>query len=530
MRPISALGLVACLLFAAPVGASEYDLVLRNARVVDGTGAPWFRADVALNGDTIAAVGPSLPGTGRREIDVGGQVVAPGFIDLHTHARRGILEVPTADNYILQGVTTLFEGQDGDSPLPIHELLTRVAALPPAVNFATFVGHGSVREAVLGREDRLPTAEELARMIAVVEESMRDGAFGLSTGLFYVPGAFARTGEVVELARAAGRLGGIHISHMRDEAAGVLESVAETIAIGERGGLPTQITHHKIIGKAGWGRSTETLRLVEAARARGVDVTIDQYPYTASSTSFSAALFPSWALEGGRERMSERLSDPTSRARIRDKVIGKIRNEWGGGDASRLQVAACPHDSSLDGKDLAEILRERGKEPTVEEAADLAIEIVEDGGAIGIFHAIDEEDVERILASPFTMVASDGEIPIFGQGAPHPRSYGAFVRVLGVYVRERGVLSLEDAVRKMTSLPAARVGLLDRGIVRPGMKADLAVFDPATVRDHATFAEPHAYAEGVAYVLVNGILVVDEGRLSGLRPGRVLRGVAAAAH
>ena len=527
MRPISALGLVACFLVATPATASEYDLVLRNARVVDGTGAPWFRADVALNGDTIAAVGPSLGGTGRREIDVGGQVVAPGFIDLHTHARRGIFEVPTADNYVLQGVTTLFEGQDGDSPLPIDELLTRVAALPPAVNFATFVGHGSVRDAVLGREDRLPTAEELARMIAIVEESMHDGAFGLSTGLFYVPGAFARTEEVVELARAAGRLGGIHISHMRDEAAGVLESVGETIAIGERGGLPTQITHHKIIGRAGWGRSAETLRLVEAARARGVDVTIDQYPYTASSTSFSAALFPSWALEGGRERMSERLSDPTSRARIRDEVIGKIRNERGGGDASRLQVAACPHDPSLDGKNLAEILRERGKEPTVEGAADLAIEIVEGGRAIGIFHAIAEEDVERILASPFTMVASDGGIPIFGQGAPHPRSYGTFVRVLGVYVRERGILSLEDAVRKMTSLPASRVGLLDRGIVRPGMKADLAVFDPATVRDRATFAEPHAYAEGVRYVFVNGILVVDEGRLSGLRPGRVLRGAAA---
>jgi len=363
-------------------------------------------------------------------------------------------------------------------------------------------------------------------MVATVEGGMRDGAFGLSTGLFYVPGTFARTDEVVALARAAGRLGGLHISHMRDEAAGILESVKETIAIGERGGLPTQITHHKIIGRQGWGRSVDTLRLVAAARRRGVDVTIDQYPYTASSTSFSAALFPPWALEGDEEARARRLADPRSRARIREVVVEKILNERGGGDPSRLQVSACAHDPTLDGKDLAAVLRERGREPSVEAAADLVLEIVEAGGCVGIFHAIAEEDVARILASPVTMVASDGEIPVFGQGAPHPRSYGTFVRVLGVYVRERKVLGLEEAVRKMTSLPATRVGLTDRGLIRPGMKADLTVFDPATIRDRATFTEPHAYAEGVLDVLVNGILVVEEGRLTGRRPGRVLRGGA----
>ncbi|MCG6927376.1 MAG: D-aminoacylase [Acidobacteria bacterium] len=520
-------GLGVSLAATSRAAAQEYDLILRNGRVVDGTGGPWFRADVAVSGETIVALGPSLPGTGRRTIDLGDQVVAPGFIDVHTHTCRGIIEVPTADNYVLQGVTTVFDGQDGSSPLPVAGLLERVAALPPAVNFGTFVGHGSAREEVMGREDRAPTPAELERMVAIVTQSMKEGAFGLSTGLFYVPGAFASTDEVVALARAAGESGGIHVSHMRDEAAGVLESVAETIAIGEEGQLPTQLTHHKIIGRAGWGRSVETLRLVAEARARGIDVTIDQYPYTASSTSFSAALFPRWALEGGAEARAARLAEPESRARVREAVIGKIRKERGGGDASRLQIAAFPGDPSFDGKTLADVLREQNQEPTVEAAADLAIEIVERGGATGIFHAMAEEDVERILASPFTMVASDGEIPVFGRGQPHPRSYGTFARVLGFYVRERGLLTLEEAVRKMTSLPAMRVGLSGRGLVRPGMKADLVVFDPATIRDRATFEKPHAYAEGVSLLLVNGTLVVDEGRLTGVRPGRVLLGPAA---
>jgi dihydroorotase/N-acyl-D-amino-acid deacylase len=524
---VKRVAIVVVLLAAVPTLAQEYDVILRNGRVVDGTGAPWFRADVAVSSDSIVAVGAGLPGTGRREIDVRGRVVAPGFIDIHTHARRGIFEVPTADNYLLQGVTTLFDGQDGFSPLPLGEFLERVAALPPAVNFGSFVGHGSVREAVMDRESRPPGPHELDAMIELVGEAMAEGAFGLSTGLFYVPGAFAETGEVVSLGRVAGFMGGIHISHMRDEAAGVLESVAETIAIGERGGLPTQITHHKIIGRAGWGKSSDTLRLVREARARGVDVTIDQYPYTASSTSFSAALFPAWAQEGGDEALTERLSDAETRARVREAVIKKIRDERGGGDASRLQIASFEGDPSLDGRTLADVLTARGREATVEEAADLVLEIVARGGATGIFHAMSEEDVERILLSPFTMVASDGAIPVFGRGRPHPRSYGTFPRVLGHYVRERGLLTLEEAVRKMTSLPAARLGLVDRGLLRPGMKADLVVFDPATIRDRATFEDPHVYAEGVLFVLVNGLAVVDEGRPSGLRPGQVLLGPGA---
>jgi dihydroorotase/N-acyl-D-amino-acid deacylase len=516
----------AALLSSTGARAQDYDLLITNARVVDGTGAPWRRADVAVRGDTIVAVSSTSLGSARRVVDAGGRVVAPGFIDLHTHAWPAILERPLAENYARQGVTTLVGGPDGSSPLPLGPSLEKVAALPPALNFASFVGHGSVRGAVIGGVDRAPDAGELARMQELVRAAMREGAFGLSSGLFYVPGSFARTDEVIALARVAGGLGGIHVSHMRDEAAGVLDSVRETIAIGEQGGLPTQVTHHKMIGRVAWGKSAESLRLMQEARARGVDVTVDQYPYTASSTSIAAALLPAWALEGDAATLRRRLGDKAERARILEAVAERIRNERGGGDPGNITVAACGFDRTLEGQTLAEILRGRGIPVTVESAAELALEIVERGGASGIFHAIAEPDVEHILAWPFTMVASDGEIPAFGQGSPHPRSYGTFARVLGVYVRDKKLLTLEEAVRRMTSLPAARLGLSDRGLVRPGQKADLVVLDPATVGDRATFEKPHQYAEGVSLVVVNGQVVFDGERMTGARPGRVLRGPA----
>jgi dihydroorotase/N-acyl-D-amino-acid deacylase len=525
-----ALLLVSLALAPARGGGGEIDLLVKGGRVVDGTGAPWIRADVAVKGDSIVAVAPRIDGPARRTVDAAGRVVAPAFIDVHTHARRGIFAVPTAENYVRQGVATLVEGQDGSSPLPLGAFLDKVEALRPAVNFASLVGHGSVREEVLGAADRAPSAAERARMQDLVRAAMRDGAFGLSTGLFYVPGAFARTDEVVALARAAGEMGGIHVSHVRDEAAGILESVAETIAIGEEGRLPTQVTHHKVIGRAGWGRSRETLRLLEEARRRGVDATVDAYPYTASSTALAAALLPSWALEGGGDALRQRLSSPETRGRLREVAVARIRDERGGGDPANVRIAACPFDHTLEGRTLADILAARGQEASVENAADLVLEIVERGGASGVFHAIAEEDVERILRSPLAMVASDGEVPVFGRGAPHPRSYGTFPRVLGVYVRERGLLPLEEAVRKMTALPAARLGLGDRGLVRPGMKADLVVFDPATIGDRATFEKPHQYAVGVTLVVVNGEVVLDGESMTGARPGRVLRGPAFAGH
>ncbi len=518
-----ATALLALLAMVRPGDAQEADLVLRNARIVDGTGAPWFRGDVAIAGDTIVAIGQRLP-RGRREIDVKEQIVAPGFIDIHTHAIRRITATPGADNYVRQGVTTLIEGQDGFSLLPIANLLTRAAALPLGVNFGTFVGHGSIREAVVGFDNRTPTGAELERMQEMARQGMRDGAFGLSTGLFYTPATFAKTDEVIALARAVGELGGMHISHMRDEAAGVVDSVRETIAIGEEGHLPTQITHHKIVGKADQERSRETLRLVEEARARGVDVTIDQYPYTASSTTISTALLPAWGLEGTDAQVRQRLADPAVRDRMRDAVVDKLVNERGGGDLRNVQISACGFDPTLAGKDLGAITRERGKEPTFENAADVVMDIVARGDAWGVFHAIPEADVVRVLTSPYTMIGSDGEIPEFGKGVPHPRSYGTFARVLGVYVREKGVLRLEEAVRKMTSMTATRLGLGDRGLLRPGMKADVTVFDPATIRDAATFEQPHQHADGVSLVLVNGVAVYEAGKMTGASPGRVLKG------
>ncbi|GIW51878.1 MAG: aminoacylase [Gemmatimonadales bacterium] len=519
----SALGAVRAL---TAQGEPPYDIVLKNARIVDGTGSPWYRADLAIRGEVIARIAPSITDAARRVIDVRGQVVAPGFIDIHTHARRAIFQLPTADNYVRQGVTTLIEGPDGGSPVPLGPFLARLDSLPKSVNIGSFIGQGSVREAVIGEVNRRPAPEELDRMRALVEQGMLDGAFGLSSGLFYVPGAFTPTEEVIELARVAGRFGGIYISHMRDEAAGVVESVLETIRIGEEGGLPAQITHHKIVGPGYWGRSVETLRLVDEARARGVDVTIDQYPYTASSTSITSALLPSWAQEGGRERLLSRLSDRQTRERIKRESAEIIKLERGGGDPKNVVIARCEWDSALAGKTLADVARARGWEPTPEGGAEAAIWITEQGGCQGIFHAISEEDLVRILRHPATMVASDGGIVIFGEGHPHPRSYGTFARVLGHYVRDRGVLRLEEAVRKMTSFPAQRLGLVDRGVLRPGMKADIAVFDPERVRDAATFERPHQYAEGFSLVLVNGQVVFENGRITEARPGRVLYGPA----
>jgi len=504
-----------------------YDLVLRNARVVDGTGSPWYRADIALRGDTIVRIAPAISEAGGRVIDVRDLVVAPGFIDIHTHASRNIFALPTADNYIRQGVTTVFEGADGGGsglagglPAPIKPFLDRLEATPRSINVASFIGQGAVRESVMGLVNRTATPDERE----VVRQGVRDGAFGLSTGLFYVPGAFTPLEEVVELQKVVAPYRGVHTSHMRDEAAHVIDSVKETIAIGELGGVPTHVSHHKIIGKAYWGQSVETLKLIDAARARGVDVTLDQYPYTASSTTIQAALLPAWAMEGGIAAAGKRLKDPATRAKIKAETTKILLTERGGGDPKAVSIITCDWNPALAGKNLGEVTLAQGREATLENAAETVLWLVENGGCRGIFHAIGEEDVVRILAHPATMIASDGSVEIFGKASPHPRSYGTFARVLGVYVREKHIITLEDAVRKMTSFPAARVGLSDRGILRPGMKADIAVFDPQRVRDKATYDQPHQYAEGFAYVIVNGQIVFENGAMTAARPGRVLYG------
>ena len=511
-----------------------YDVLIRNARVVDGTGNAWFKADVAFRGDTIAAIAPQIDIQAARVIDAADQVLAPGFIDLHVHAidvAAGaasavlpILETPTAEQYIRQGVTTLITGPDGTSPLPLKPVLDQISAARLVPNLGTFVGHGSIRESVLGRENRPPTATELESMRRLVRVAMQDGAVGISTGLFYVPAAFAKTAEVIELAKIAGEAGGIHISHMRDEAQGVLDSVKETIRIGEEGGLPTQVTHHKAIGKLAWGNTVQTLRLIDEARQRGVDATMDVYPYTASSTSISAALIPAWAREGGSQAIAQRLKEQQTRRRILGEASRAILEERGGGDPHNIQISRCDWKPELAGMRLDEVAVARGLKPTVTDAADSALWIMDNGDCGAIFHAISEDDVQRVIRHPASMIASDGRVTVFGRAIPHPRGYGTFPRVLGRYVRELNVVSLEEAIRKMTSFPAQRIGLRERGLLRVGMKADAVIFNPRTVRDRATYDAPHQYAEGFAAVIVNGQVVFENGKMTGARPGRLLYG------
>jgi N-acyl-D-amino-acid deacylase len=522
MRAVLLFLLVALVLFAQP---APYDILITNARIVDGSGGAWFYGSIAIRGDTIAAIGLLPNAAARTTIDAHGLVAAPGFIDIHSHGRRNIFNVPTAENYLREAVTTIVEGPDGSSPVPLAPFLERLSKTPISVNFATFVGQGSIRGEVIDSINRKATPDEIEKMKSLAEQAMRDGAFGLSTGLFYVPGNFTPTEEVIELAKVVGRMGGIHISHMRDEAAHVLDSVRETIRIGEEGHLPTQITHHKTIGRENWGKSVDSLKLVEEARARGVDVTIDQYPYTASSTGIQA-LVPQWGLEGGAAATRDRLATPDQRARIKATIIQNLKIDRGAGDPKNVSIVSCTFDRTLAGKNLAEITRARGQEPTFDNAAETVMDLVSKGGCSAIYHAIGEEDVVRIMRSPYTMIASDGEIPVFGQASPHPRSYGTFARVLGVYVREQHVLTLEDAVRRMSGFPAERLKIWDRGLLRPGMKADVVVFDPDKVADKSEYDRPHQYSVGVHEVIVNGKLALHNDAVTAERPGRILYGPA----
>jgi dihydroorotase/N-acyl-D-amino-acid deacylase len=496
-----------------------FDILITGARVVDGSGNPYFYADIGIRGDTIADLGRLRGHAAATTLDAAGLTVAPGFLDIHNHSYPAIFDEPTAKGYLYQGVTTLVGGPDGSSPIPLKPALDKLAGLRMSVNMGLCTGHGSIRRLVMNMDNRRPTPQELTRMKEMVRQGMLDGAMGLSTGLFYTPASFADTEEVIELAKVAGEYGGFHVSHIRDEANAVVEAVKETIRIGEEGGLPTQITHHKVGGKANLGRSAETLRLIDEARARGVDVTVDQYPYTASHTSLGAALIPQWAFEGGNKALLERLAAPEQRQRIKAEIARRIREERGGGDPRNIVLTNCPADPSLNRQSLADILRTRHIEATMDNAAELVMEIQKGGGCSAVFHWIFEEDIERIMRYPFTMIASDGSITM-----AHPRSYGTFARVLARYVRERKVLRLEDAVHKMSGLPAQRLRIYDRGIVRPGMKADLVIFDSEQIMDNATFDNPFALATGVRDVVVNGRIALRSGAITAERPGRVLYG------
>ena len=502
---------------------NSYDIIISNGRVIDGSGNPWYEADVAINGERIVRIGDLSSDTGSQVIDANGLIVAPGFIDPHTHALRGILDVPNAESALLQGVTTLTEGNDGTSPFPVDEHYQTILDKQISPNWGIFVGHGTIRSQIIGAEDRDPTRDELEQMKDMVQQAMQHGALGLSTGLFYVPGSFASTEEVIELSKVAAKHGGIYISHMREEAAQLIDSVNETIRIGEESGIPVQMTHHKVIGVENWGSSVESLRLVDQARERGIDITIDQYPYTASQTGINA-LIPQWAQEGGRVRMLERIESPETRAAIKNEVVLKILYDRGGGDPKNIFISRNSWDPSMTGKNLAELTVEAGMNPTPENASEVVFEILKGGGATAVYHAINTDDVDRIMQHPVTAIGSDGPVGIFGEGTPHPRQYGTFARVLGHYVRERAVLTLEDAVRKMSSQTARRLGIHNRGLLTEGYYADIAIFDADEIIDKATFEEPHQYAIGIKFVLVNGQVVVEQGRHTGRRPGKIIYG------
>jgi len=522
---------------------SDYDIILRNGRIVDGSGNPWFKGDVAIKGDKIAAVGNLDEYKAEVEIDVKGRLITPGFIDVHTHSDLSFIINPKADSKIRQGVTTEIVGNCGSSVAPITELgksfesdrleelgiswdwnsvaeyLDRLERSGIPVNIGTLVGHGTVRASIIGYEARAPSTDELEQMKELVDQGMRDGAFGLSSGLKYAPGVYAKTEELVELCRVVARYDGLYATHIRNQGAHLIESVDEAIRIGREAGVPVQIAHLKVKGRLNWGKSLNMLRIIDEARAEGVDVAFDQYPYTAASTG-AFAITPSWAREGGVDRFLERLKDPKERAKIIEGI--SEQEDWTG--SQKLLVAKFDPDPSYEGKSIAEIAQLRGKS-----REETMVELLEEAkGQVPLVMFFGwERDVEAIMTHHAMMVGSDGSSLAaygeLGKGKPHPRSYGAFARFLGKYVIREKVTSLEDGIRRMTSFPALRYGLKGRGLLRENYYADIVVVNPEGVTDRATFQNPHQYAKGINYVLVNGVFAVKEGEFTGELAGKALR-------
>mgnify|MGYP001019935803 FL=1 len=519
MKKITLLSLFSvALLFGCQL---EYDLIIKNGTVYDGSGNPPVQSDVAINNDKIVKIGNLTNAKAKKIIDASGLAVAPGFIDLHAHLDP-LLELPGAESAIRQGVTTSLGGPDGSSPWPIGSYLDKADSLGMGMNVAFLVGHNTIRRNIMKLENRAPTAEELASMVAQVEQGMNEGAFGISTGLKYLPGAFSTVDEVITLSKAASKHNGIYTSHLREEGIGLLEAVYEAIQIGREANIPIVLTHHKAIGTKMWGGSVKTLSMVDSARKIGIDVMMDQYPYNASYTGIGV-LIPSWSMAGGTPEFKKRISDPVLKDRIKKEIVHNILYDRGGADLNRIQFALVSWKKDLEGRTLNDWLIERKMEPTIENGAELVIEAQLNGGASCVYFAMDDADVERIMQHPQTMIASDGRLVSPGDGHPHPRWYGTFPRVLGVYVREKKVIPLEVAIQKMTMMPADRLGLGDRGRIKENTFADVVVFNPETVVDKATFQNPHQYPEGIDYVLVNGVLAVENGKYKDVRSGKVLR-------
>ena len=530
----------------------SWSLLIRGGTVVDGTGAPLQAADVALEGDRIAAVGPGLRGEAARVIDAAGLLVAPGFIDAHSHSDLFYLECPAAESKIRQGCTTEVVGMCSFSPAPVHperrelvrtwaggigarvearwesfaQYLDVLRAARPSINVAHFVGHGALRLATIGAEARPAGPDDLRAMERLLQEALEAGAFGFSTGLVYPPSAYATTEELIALARSMAGRRGLYFSHVRGESGTLEAAVAEAIRIGEEAGVGVQIAHVKAAGREHWPRLDRALAAIDAARARGVDVTGDAYPYHAGSTKMDN-LLPAWVHDGGTARLLERLGDREARRRIVAECL--VDGErWrtlamGAVGFDEIQIATCGQ-RELEGLTLAALARRTGR-PPAEAMMDLVRQ--ERATVSMVVFSQSSDNVARALAHPAVMVGSDSLGLTSGPGPhpgkPHPRMYGTFPRVLGEFVRERRLFSLETAVHKMTGMPAARLGLRDRGLLRPGFAADLAVFDPAAVRDEATFADPHRYPAGIPYVIVNGTVVVDGGRFTAAGTGRILR-------
>lgn len=512
------LGLLAVFCFlVCSAQAPQYDFVITGGTVFDGSGSPGYKADVGIQGDVIAAIGQITASQGRRAINAQGLYVTPGFIDMHTHGDRGIVreESKSAQNYVMQGVTTLVTGNCGDGTYNVSDYFARLQKQGAGVNIVHLVGHGTVRSAVMKNADRAPTAAELAQMKNLVDKAMQEGAWGLSSGLFYAPGSFAKVAELVELARMTRSYGGFYASHIRDESnytTGLKASIAEAIEVGEKAGVPVEISHIKALGKPVWGQAAEVSRVIEAAQARGVKVRADQYPYDASSTSMTAATLPRWVEADGKTK--DRLTDPKLLPGIRKEVADNIERRGG---ADTLLLCSFRAKPEWAGKTLAEVSRILGKTP-----ADAAIEVALMGGASVISFNMSEEDIVYFMKEPYVMTGSDGEVLAFGQGLPHPRSYGTFVRKIRLYVIEKKIISIEQAIHAATGLPAETLGLKNRGLVKQGYAADVVVFDPARISDKATYTEPHQYAAGIRCVMVNGTLEVADGKFTGTLAGKPL--------
>jgi len=505
----------------AQMPSQTADILIKNAKILDGTGNSWFYGDIAIGGGKIIQIGRLSSWNAKKVIDATGLVAAPGFIDVHTHIEGDEVKNPEATNFIYDGVTTVITGNCGLSDANIGRYLHKIDSLHTSVNVAALVGHNDVRKAVMGRASRNPTETEMLAMEKIVDKAMRDGAVGMSTGLIYIPGTYSTTEEIVRLAKVASNYGGVYASHMRDEGDSVVAAIEEALYIGRTAKIPVQISHFKLSGQQNWGRSRETVPLIMNARKEGLDVTIDQYPYTASSTSLST-LMPDWVLADGQDSIVARLARPAVRKEVIDYMLTRLAKR-------KLKhfsypvVAYYAKDTTLNGKSIEEVNIFLGKKHTAKQEAETIIEMMEKGGASMVFHGMSELDIKAIMRYPFNMFASDASIRVYKEGNPHPRGYGTNARVLKKYVREENVIGLEEAVRRMTSLPAQKFGFTNRGLLRQNFAADIVLFNEAEVGDRAEYKNPHQYAVGFNYVIVNGVITVDAGVHTGARAGVTIR-------